>query len=196
MVKLPALAVVTFVRRPLVAAAGAGVVVLALLLAYLRALTVRALAVQSHLRGNSPVAALENFFARGHVPHADLIAAALILTAVAVVIRASRQGWSRRNGPVAASLVLLALTPYLQSWYLTRPLMCAPWLSRKLRLLVLTAGGLARMQDVGTISTVPLHFSTAVFWLPLIALTLWLYVMPCVLGGSSSTVTVLASSRG
>ena len=178
MVKLPALAVAVFMRRPLLGVAGAVLVVLALLMAYPRALTVRAVAMQSHLRGNSPVAALEKLLARGHVPHADLIAAALILAAVALIVRASRHGWSRRNGPAAASLVLLALTPYLQSWYLTWPLMCAPWLSRKLRILVLTASGLAWMQDLGTISTVPLHLSTAVFWLPLVGLTLWLYVRP------------------
>lgn len=183
MVKLPALVVAVFLRKPVLSAVGAAFIVAALVLAYPHALTSRALAMQTHLRGNSPVAALEKLLIHAHVPHADLIAAALILAAIALVMHWSGHRWSRRNGPAAASLALLAVTPYLQSWYLTWPLMCAPWISRKLRLLVLTAGALAWLQDLGTISKLPLHVSTAGFWLPLIALTLWLYVVPRIVRG-------------
>lgn len=178
MVKIPALATAAFIRRPLLTIAGAGCAVLVLIAAFPRALTATAFAGQAQIRANSLAVGLASLLSRLRCPHADVVSPLLILAAIVLAVRLSGRRWSRRNGPAAASLALLAITPYLQSWYLTWPLFCAPWISRKLRILVVAAAALGWLFDIETISLTPPHFVALAFWLPLLALGLWLYIKP------------------
>ena len=185
-IKLPALASLGVVRRSWPVLGGA---VLAAVVVYARfpdALSLSAFVTQVGQDANSPAHALERLFAVRHLPFARPLALAAVVVAIVLLAPRVRRP-SRRNVAPALALVLLAIAPYVQSWYFTWPLLGAAWSSRGLRIVILVASGLAWILDFGTISTVPLHASTATFWIAIAASVLFAYRPGAARGAASPT---------